>query len=267
MGFITDIVGSVGRVATGQLDALMGGIGAPAPSRPAPVGPQGGDLVLAREERPGVHLTLDLGPPLPFEGRLTLFLPLDGNDCVTPAPSGYASSTSPSLTFLDDPSMSIEDKLFLFMRTVQERFDRDLTDKMKSYRARFGEGGSAAADEKVGAGLLDKLGITAGVGDLLEQLGGPLAMAAATALGFPIFAPLAGQVGAAFGGTLGQMLETSAGGARSGEGAGGTGSADERLLFMELERLQQKQSQMYAAISNMLKGTHDAAMVAINNIR
>ncbi len=49
--------------------------------------------------------------------------------------------------------------------------------------------------------------------------------------------------------------------------AGEAGSPDEKMAMLELQRLVQKQQEMFEAVSNTLKSLHDAQMTAIGNIR
>ena len=61
------------------------------------------------------------------------------------------------------------------------------------------------------------------------------------------------------------------GGATSGGGAAKSGSADpatsEKAQLMELQRLQDRDKELFTLFSNMLKAMHDARMTAIQNIR
>ncbi|MCX5731139.1 MAG: hypothetical protein NTY18_07275, partial [Deltaproteobacteria bacterium] len=48
---------------------------------------------------------------------------------------------------------------------------------------------------------------------------------------------------------------------------GEAGSPDERLEMLEIQRLVEKQNQMFTLVSNVMKGMHETTMVAIQNIR
>lgn len=150
----------------------------------------------------------------------------------TAAKTSTAKKTSASgpsaaeLAFLDDPNLSIEDKLFRFMALMQQRSDRELTDAMKQYEEK-----KAAAKEKTtsgatssstgttsgggtttekssggsgGGGLFGALGdalggiaktVVGGAESLAKDLGGPLLAAGCTAVGLPFLAPVALQIG------------------------------------------------------------------------
>ncbi len=139
------------------------------------------------------------------------------------------SASGPSaaeLAFLDDPNLSIEDKLFRFMALMQQRSDRELTDAMKQYEekkaAAKGKTTSGAASSSTGTtsgggtttekssggggggGLFGALGdalggiaktVVSGAESLAKDLGGPLLAAGCTAVGLPFLAPVALQIG------------------------------------------------------------------------
>jgi hypothetical protein len=45
------------------------------------------------------------------------------------------------------------------------------------------------------------------------------------------------------------------------------GSPDERLEMLEIQRLVDKQNQMFTLVSNVMKNMHETTMVAIQNVR
>ncbi len=121
---------------------------------------------------------------------------------------------------------------------------------------------------------------------LASQLSGPVLAAACTAVGLPQLAPLAQKYGPQLVGalakdiTLDLGLLTGGGGASgAAAGAGGTvagaaakaGGADpatsEKAQLMELQRLQDRDRELFSLFSNMLKAMHDARMTAIQNVR
>jgi hypothetical protein len=130
--------------------------------------------------------------------------------------------------------------------------------------------------------------------DALQVLGGPLLAALATAVGLPMLAPAA----LALGEGLGAMLTGGSSTAKPKTGTSGTtktpekkpdtkattkpkatpktdpkapageaGSPDERLEMLEIQRLVDKQNQMFTLVSNVMKNMHETAMVAIQNVR
>jgi hypothetical protein len=130
--------------------------------------------------------------------------------------------------------------------------------------------------------------------DALKALGGPLLAALATAVGMPTLAPGALKVGDALaealtGGKAGAKKTTAPkkaddGGKASGSGKTAAtskkttttkeetakkeaGTPDERLEMLEIQRLVEKQNQLFTLVSNVMKGMHDTAMVAVQNVR
>jgi hypothetical protein len=155
-----------------------------------------------------------------------------------------------------------------------------------------------------GGGLFDSLfgGLGGMLGDALKSFGGPLLAALASAVGLPMLAPAAMKVGESLGGALAGALKgtTAKGGSSSSTKTGGStgtkstttagkttstskptstsksgsttqkgeaGSPDERLEMLEIQRLVEKQNQLFTLVSNLMKGMHDTAMVAVQNVR
>jgi len=230
---------------------------------------------------------------------------------TTAATTKDKAAAGPKITgewsFLTDPSLSVEEKLARFMMAVQKKLDGELTQKMKDYKAKYGEGGTEA--KKDGGGIFGTIlkvicpplaiadsvfgGVDEFLKDALQVLGGPILAALATALGLPMLAPAA----LALGEGLGAMLGRGSTPAKPKTGSSGTskdktptkgtatpkpkadpkadpktatgeaGSPDERLEMLEIQRLVEKQNQMFTLVSNVMKGMHETTMVAIQNIR
>jgi hypothetical protein len=155
--------------------------------------------------------------------------------------------------------------------------------------------------------LIPPLGLATSVlGDakvkaLVTQVSGPVLAAAATAIGLPELAPLALKLGPTVAGLVtsdgstsaqasappkAAALAAGAGGATAGasgaakpaaasattgattsKAAAAGGSTSEKAQLMELQRLQDRDNEMYTLFSNMLKAMHDARMTAIQNLR
>ncbi|HYG66960.1 MAG TPA: hypothetical protein VD838_04850, partial [Anaeromyxobacteraceae bacterium] len=118
-----------------------------------------------------------------------------------PAPKPSPSRAKGEFAFLDDPNMSIEEKLFRFMALVSKKNDEDLIEKMKEFETKKDSGGLLGG---LKGGLWGALkaavpglgGLEAVFGsDVLKQLGGPALAAAVTALGMPQLAPIAMKLG------------------------------------------------------------------------
>lgn len=143
-------------------------------------------------------------------------------------------------------------------------------------------------------GVFDKLlgGLEKLLGDALKSLGGPLLAALASAVGLPMLAPAALKVGESLGSAVagalsGGKAKTSTSGTKATKpattktGASGSttakpgattkkgeaGSPDERLDMLEIQRLVEKQNQLFTLVSNLMKSMHDTSMIAIQNVR
>jgi hypothetical protein len=129
---------------------------------------------------------------------------------------------------------------------------------------------------------LDVLGDPA-VQQAVTQLSGPVLACGACCLGFPELAPALlkagpeltqgafGLLGTASGGGTGT---SSASGAKAASGSGSSSSSStngepqiEQKDMLELQRLQDKQKEMFSLVSNMLRSMHDTKMAVINNLR
>jgi hypothetical protein len=173
-----------------------------------------------------------------------------------PAAASSAGSTAKKgpLDFLDDPKLSIEDKLMRLLAHLNDKWEKDLQKKMKELKqsqvgddapsAGSSTSSSSAASSAKSGGIAGALGgivkaattffPAVGVGlellripaarDVISKLGGPVLAAAASAMGYPQLAPLALQYGpklvdlaAGVAGTVGTGAGTA--------GASGTSSA------------------------------------------
>jgi hypothetical protein len=161
-------------------------------------------------------------------------------------------------------------------------------------------GGLAGLLEDVVGGALSILGLGGGgsplsvLGDLAAELGGTVLGAAVTAIGLPALAPIAVSVGNTLGGAVKQAIDgssssSSSASSTSGKTSGTTTSTtktsaakttttpasapssidagDERLDMLEIQRMVEKQNQMFQLISNVLDGMNDTAMNVIANVR
>ncbi len=191
--------------------------------------------------------------------------------------TGASTSTSGEWGFLNDKKMSIEDKLFLFMQRVQKRNDDVLDAKMKEYKEKFvDKKGLFGGVGSFFSGLASALAapedlLVKGFAELIKDLG-PKAFEQVVSLVAPGLGPLARQVAAPFAKLIaGDVLSAvSSSSSSSGSGASSSteaGSPDEKLAMFELQRLVEKQNQMFNAISNILKNMHETAMNTIGNFR
>jgi hypothetical protein len=214
------------------------------------------------------------------------------------AKKASSSRSTGALAFLDDPRLSIEEKLFRFMMYVQDRFDRDVEQKMKEAAGKktAASSGSSGAKKRKGgpfaklAGALKTafpaLGMSMellndkNVQALVKTLGGPALAAGAAAMGFPGLAPVLAKAGPQLTGVAFDLAAAfkdapaggSTGGSTGGTGStGSTGSADspeiDRKKMMELQYAMEKQKEMFTLVSNVLRSLHDMKMSAVHNIR
>lgn len=216
--------------------------------------------------------------------------------------TGYATRLPADYAFLRDPKLSIEEKLSRFIGMLMAKSEQDLLRQMEkmapgSAPASSGSGGtSGAAKPKstklslwgLAKGVFPALNLASKVvGDaqlkqLASQLSGPVLAAACTAVGLPQLAPLALKYGPQLVGALAKDITldlglltgggaSGAGSAASGGGAAKSGSAEpatsEKAQLMELQRLQDRDRELFTLFSNMLKAMHDARMTAIQNVR
>lgn len=229
--------------------------------------------------------------------------------------AGYATSTSRAttsktstskagtsagdpLSFLKDPKLSIEEKLLRLLSFLNEKWEKEMQQKMDQIAAGEGTAKSSAkksSSSKKSGGLLGGLGgvIKSALGPagialealkipavrtFLSKIGGPVLAAGATALGFPQVAPLLLKHGP-------KIIELAAGVASSLDGAGeksssGSGSttttkasgeklsdAERQRLTLEIQRIYEKQKEMFTLVSNILRVGHDTRMSIVNNVR
>lgn len=218
--------------------------------------------------------------------------------------AGYASSSKASseFAFLNDSKLSLEEKLFRFLLVMAKRSDDALLKKMKEFEPKSATGTSASGGtrkKKKKSGLwgvlkvaVPQLGLAEAVlkndtaRKLASQLSGPVLAAGATAMGLPMLAPLAMQLGPGLveaapkiidtlesipAGVAGGSATTPSGGGSSGGTTTPTSSGAKDELSkadqMELQRMMEKQSELFSTISNVLRSMHDTKMSIINNIR
>lgn len=212
---------------------------------------------------------------------------------------GYASTARASsapknpLAFLNDPKLSIEEKLMRLLAYQSEKWQKEMQEKLNEIAAHdSGESSKASSSKKkssggVLGGVADAFGKAFGGGSVgsvvgaalkvpgvrtaLEKLGGPALGAAASALGFPQAAPLLAKHG-------GKVLVAAANAASSlGSGASqasgatgndsGTKEVKQKLALMQIQALQEKQQEMFGLVSGILRATHNTRMGVIGNIR
>jgi len=216
-----------------------------------------------------------------------------------PAPR---TTTPKELAFLDDPRMSVHEKVFRLMKYISLKYDREVEAQMKKFKeqqaAKAEKGGVLKKLKKTFVGkALDRMKIVLpAVGlssallespagkDFLKQVSGPVLAAACAGLGMPQLAPLAAQLGPSLVDGLADAQEAliyedgagaSSSKAATGQGASASSSSsssgskavDEKDLALELQYLLEKQKTMTTMLSNAMKSMHDTSMAIVGNMR
>lgn len=191
-----------------------------------------------------------------------------------------ASRPTGALAFLQDKTLSIEEKLMRLLAHLSEKWEKEMQAKLDEMAA--GEGGKKSSSKGVlggVAGAFSKaLGVTGiggalagalklpGVRAALEKLGGPVLGAAASALGFPAAAPALVRYGGAIFGAAADAASSAAGAAATSEGKG-ISDAKRQQLTLEIQRLYEKQKEMFGLVSSILRVSHETRSAVIGNIR
>jgi hypothetical protein len=192
-------------------------------------------------------------------------------------------------------------------KEIQDEMDRiGASEAAKKAPASKPSGSSGSSGtKKKGGGLLGSLGgigdfieavvspATAAlkipvVADVLKQVSGPVLAAGATALGMPELAPFLMKNGpelVAAASKLASSLDGEAGGGSASSSPGGSSKtggsstkppsgdgkalsdSETQMIFMQIQRIQQKQQEMFGLVSAILKSNHDTRMGVVNNIR
>jgi len=202
------------------------------------------------------------------------------------------TSLPAELSFLKDPKMSVQEKVFRLLLYFQQKYDKDVEAKMAAYTGKAKtttstSGGSATRSAIAKAfGVMKKLvpGLAAlenpAVAKLVKELSGPVLAAAVTALGHPELAPIVAkfapqvlsaladgaQEQAARSDVSAPSSSTSSGGSSSSSSSG-TSEADEKKLAAELQWAMERQQAMTGMLSAVLKTMHETNMDVIHNIR
>jgi hypothetical protein len=215
--------------------------------------------------------------------------------------SSSKSKSADPLAFLSDPKLSIEDKLMRLLAHLNAQYEEQmqqhmdaLAGKTSSTKAK-GTSGSSGTKKKTGgllgalASVVKKVAPSAAgaivdvlkdktLQGLLKKLGGPVLAAGATALGFPALAPVLMKLGpelASGAVDLAKALDAetkAAGGSASASSAGASektelSSSEQQVELMKLQRVQEKQKEMFSTVSAILRAQHEIRSGIIGNIR
>lgn len=224
---------------------------------------------------------------------------------ATSSSSRTARSSSPTkkpgpLAFLDDPKLSVEEKLLRLLGYLNDKWNKDLDKKMKEFKDVEKVASSAGTPRSSSSSLFKKvasfasaalpgLGLTAqalevpAVRSALSSLAGPALAAAATAMGQPALAPLALKLGPDLVDLAADAATSLDGGGSTSGGSGATRSSprtatketadglgsdrNAQLKLMEMQRILDQQKEMFSLVSNLLRTTHETRMAVIQNVR
>jgi hypothetical protein len=181
-------------------------------------------------------------------------------------------------SFLDDPHMSIEEKLLLFLAKIGEQTKQELDELMDRQSGRSGSGQNGA---RSGQGAQGANG--AGGGGIMGLLG-PVAQIGCTVLGGVFGGPLGAMLGGSLGGTVGDLLKgfvglfggggaggagqaAGAAGASGTNGSNGTQPEDSATAQTRMQYLIQRRQEIATMVSNVLSNIHQTQMTSINNMR
>jgi hypothetical protein len=203
---------------------------------------------------------------------------------------GYSAKPG-EFDFLKDKSLSVEERLFRFMQVMSKKYDSQLEKKMNEIAAKQHKK-AEAPKKKSGplGGILKSVGSimkstvplmdVAGklLGDktfasLLKQVSGPVLAAGATALGMPQLVPLVLKFGPEIAAAIPEAarefgLTDEPGAAKTSSSSSKSGDPEmSNSDQMELQRIMEKQKEMFTTISAVLKSMHDTKMSIIGNIR
>ncbi len=177
-----------------------------------------------------------------------------------------AKPTLPSaLSFLNDKNLSVEEKLLRLLAYLNDRWDKDIENKMREIENVTGASASSpSASSSSGAS-----GFLGSVAKVAKTVAGPALAATATAFGVPALAPAALQLGPS-------LVDSGLGLLSSATGtpvpvptssSSGEVSSDRKaqVKIMEIERISQQQKEWFSAVSNLLSTRHELRMGVLQN--
>jgi hypothetical protein len=199
-----------------------------------------------------------------------------------------STATSSSLAFLNDPKISLEDKLMLLLAQLNAQYEKQMQEHMGKLAGGAGSSataGSGGSKKKSGSFLT---GLVEGVANvvktvvpgadaiadvlgnkqvqaLLGKVGGPVLGAAASALGFPALAPALIQYAPQIASAVGAVAKEV--GSAPGSATGALSEGDKQLELMQIQRAQEKQREMFSLVSNILRSMHETRSGIVGNIR
>jgi hypothetical protein len=202
-----------------------------------------------------------------------LYRPPTQGDLDMVGPVAKRTMPDEDFSFLDDPNISLEEKLMLFMAKLADKRDAEIRELLGelSNQERGGGGGGAGVSEARGG----------------DRGGGPLGAITAmtgfagTIIGMAVAGPAGAAVGSMVGNMAGEMISSAAGGSGRGTvevnapGRGGPGGAEaaegkkrgENEILQRIQYLQGRFDRINALITNYLQSSHSSRMAVLNNLR
>ncbi len=142
------------------------------------------------------------------------------------------------LSIIDDPSLSIEEKIVLVSGLIQEKTENDLEGLLRQQAGQTSSGHGSSDN-----GLLSTIGTIVG-GTAGALAGGPAGAAA----------------GASLGASVGSRIESM-------KGNGKTGGSNSKNLEARIQLLMQRLNRTQSMLSNMLQAMHQTKRSVVQNIR
>jgi hypothetical protein len=215
--------------------------------------------------------------------------PVTGYATVSTAKRTSSSAAKGPLAFLKDPALSIEEKLLRLLSHLSEKWEKEMQAKLEQ----MGDGGGTSSSSSSSSGGLLKgvasafskalggsatgiagaaLGAlkTPAVRAMLEKLGGPVLGAAASAMGFPAAAPALIKYGGSIVGAAADVASSvgeAQGASTTGTGGKAISDAKRQQLTLEIQRLYEKQKEMFSLVSAISRVSHETRSAVIGNIR
>lgn len=198
---------------------------------------------------------------------------------TTKTTSTSSAKATGDYAFLEDKTLSAQEKLILFLAMQKKNTNKELEtmlDKAAAQKeAAKKSGGGVTSLFDVAKSVVPALGVAdkllgGKLDDLLKQVSGPMLGAAATALGMPALAPTAMSMGPKL---VDAVLNLQVSGAQqasktsSSSTSGGKGGELDEVELARMQMLQKRVEEWTALISNLMQSFHQSRMNVLQNMR
>jgi hypothetical protein len=192
-------------------------------------------------------------------------------DLDTVGPVAKRVMPDEDFSFLDDPNMSLEEKLMLFMAKLADKRDAEIRELLGELSGQEKAGGAGGGAGEAGGGGRSGGGFLGAFK--------AIATTAATIVGAVKGGPAGAQVGAMAGNMFGQLVDGIAGGGGGSRGTvevnapgGGVEGAEgkkrgENEILQRIQYLQGKFDRINTLVTNFLQSSHNSRMAVLNNLR